>query len=113
MHEHALDLSVDPERRKPLLPVQPEATSKQCLVRFVGHPDRERNHPYLAEWSRTVARWLAEGRDVTFFAHCPREEESPFIARDFQRVLEKDGVGVDPLPWEAIVGETVQGDLFE
>jgi len=112
-HDGHGDLSIDPERRKPLLPVQPRATSTQCLVRFVGHPDRARNRPYLEEWSRTVARWLEEGRDVTFFAHCPREEQSPFIARDFQRVLEETGVEVDPLPWDAIVGETVQGDLFD
>ena len=92
---------------------EPVSTSTQCVVRFVGHPDRPCNQDYLEEWGRTVARWLRKGRDVTFFAHCPREEESPHLARDFQRVLEAQGAPVDPLPWDSVRTGAIQPGLFD
>ena len=113
VHEVASDPSIDPDRRKPLLPVRPQATARQCLVRFVGHPERGRNQKYLEEWAQTVTGWLREGRDVTFFAHCPSEQESPFLARDFQRILEETDAPVEPLPWATVETETAQPGLFD
>ena len=95
--------------RKPELPVRPEATSRACMIRFVGHPERERNRRYLDDWARKASSWIDQGRDVYFFAHCPLELQSPFIARDFHERLIAHGVELPALEWEA---EPVQEELF-
>lgn len=103
------------ERRKPKLPLQPIVTAPFSLIRYISHPDRDFNQPYLEGWTQQVAAWLAQDTRIYFFVHCPIEQHSPANARQFQALLEAAQVPVPPLPWNAIAPEAppTQLRLFE
>lgn len=90
------------ERKKPAVPLQPVVTSDVVLIRYISHPERDRNLGYLAEWVEQVQQWLQQGRTVYFFAHCPIEARSPSLARTFQHQLERAAVPVPLLPWDSL-----------
>lgn len=100
------------ERKKPRVPLLPAATAPFVLVRYISHPDLERNRDFLAEWVNHVGHWLAKGLSVYFFVHCPDEAKSPDIARYFQEQLEKAGINVPSLPWSLIERPPQQLGLF-
>lgn len=108
----------DQREKKPKVPMQPSVTTDLAFVRYIGHPEIDRNLPYLTAWAAQVAQWLAERKQVYFFVHCPIEAHSPAIARQFQALLEAQGAIVPPLPWNQLPApvsreaETGQLDLF-
>lgn len=106
------DPQLDSERRKPKLPLQPSITAPFSLIRFISHPDRDFNQPYLEQWVTQVDEWLRQGIRLYFFVHCPLEERSPTNARHFQHLLEQQGVSVPPLPWNALEQPPAQLELF-
>jgi uncharacterized protein YecE (DUF72 family) len=106
------DPQVASERRKPRVPLQPILTAPFTLVRYISHPDRQRNLSYLESWATQVVQWLQQGQQVYFFVHCPVEQQSPGIARQFQQLLEQQGT-VPPLPWNELEAESgTQLSLF-
>ncbi len=56
-------------------------------ARFIGHPDAAVNRPWLERWSADLSRWIAEGREPYFFAHCPDNAPMPRFAREFHTLL--------------------------
>ncbi|MGA7933872.1 MAG: DUF72 domain-containing protein [Kovacikia sp.] len=101
------------ERRKPRLPLQLSVTAPFSLIRYISHPDRTINQPFMQEWLTQVDEWLGQGTRIYFFVHCPVEERSPANARHFQQLLEQHGAPIPPLPWNAIAQELpTQLDLF-
>lgn len=112
IYEGPEDPRIGPERKKPQLPLQPTVTAPVSLVRFISHPDREVNRPYLEKWTELVSRWLQQGTQVYFFVHCPIEAQSPGTARMFQKLLEQQRITVPPLPWNAIPEAPTQLSLF-
>ena len=106
------DPQIGSERKKPQLPLQPVVTAPFSFIRFISHPERERNRPYLAAWAARVAAWLRQGTFVYFFTHCPHEAQSPGTARLFQRLLERQDLNIPPLPWNAIDEGPTQLPLF-
>jgi uncharacterized protein YecE (DUF72 family) len=92
----------DQREKKPNVPLQPSVTSDLAFVRYIGHPECDRNLPYLTAWAAQVAQWLAARKQVYFFVHCPIEAHSPAIARQFQALLEAQGAAVPPLPWNQL-----------
>lgn len=87
--------------RKPDVPLHPLRSADIALVRYIGHPDIERNAPLLDEWANRVAGWLNEGVQVYVFMHCPVEERSPALCRALQQRL-AGLAAVPPLPWDAL-----------
>jgi uncharacterized protein YecE (DUF72 family) len=90
--------------KKPAVPLQPSVTSDFAFVRYIGHPAVDRNIPDLTVWAQQVIAWLAQGKRVYFFVHCPIENHSPAIAGQFQTLLEAAAlerrIPVPPLPWQ-------------
>jgi uncharacterized protein YecE (DUF72 family) len=100
-HNSTAPEAISAQERKPDVPVVAVATKPFVVVRYISSPVLPENDPYLDEWADHTATWLAEGRDVYFFAHCPVEEISPSIARDlYHRVAAR--ADLPPLPWDAI-----------
>ncbi|MGC1307427.1 MAG: DUF72 domain-containing protein [Phormidesmis sp.] len=99
-------------RRKPKVPLQPVVTADFAIVRYISHPRLLRNQDYLAGWTAQVSDWLAQGKQIYFFVHCPREVESPAIARYFQQRLEDANAPVPPLPWNQLAEPPSQLALF-
>ncbi len=108
----AADPQLRSERKKPRVPLLPVTTATFVLVRYISHPELDRNLDFLASWVQQVGEWLAQGLSVYFFVHCPNEARSPNIARYFQAQLEKAGVDVPPLPWSLIKAPPQQLGLF-
>ncbi|NUN66184.1 DUF72 domain-containing protein [Pseudanabaena biceps] len=105
-------LSVQQERRKPNLPLQPVVTAPFSIVRFVSHPDRDLNVRFWQEWRLLLNNWLATGTEVYFFMHCPIEERSPHNLKYFQNMLEKANLPIPTLPWDDLVPPPQQLTLF-
>jgi len=100
------------QRRKPKLPLHPVVTTDFSFVRFITHPDGEVNVPFSEAWVERLDEWISQGTRVYFFVHCPIEDYSPRTARSIQRLLEKRGVPVAPLPWDSIDEPPMQLSLF-
>jgi len=98
--------------RKPNVPLYPSVTNNVAFVRYISHPDSDRNLRYLTEWAERVHGWLDAGIETWFFVHCPIEDHSPDNLRTFQRLLEERGAPVPPLPWNGIDERPVQIGLF-
>jgi uncharacterized protein YecE (DUF72 family) len=100
------------ERRKPKVPLHPVVTADYCLVRYISHPNQACNDPYVAEWVLRLADWLAAGKTVYLFIHCPQEVRSPAIAHHFYDTLKVTYPALPPLPWDAIGPPASQLSLF-
>jgi uncharacterized protein YecE (DUF72 family) len=112
VYEGPGDAQAGSERKKPSLPLQPDATSDRVFIRFISHPERNFNRSYLEEWAERVHVWLDEGKEVFFFVHCPQEEHSPGTARLFQEILEARGAPVPALGWDKLPPIPRQQGLF-
>ena len=115
IYEETFDWQATSERKKPHVPCQPIVTTDFTLVRYVGHPDPQKNERYLTEWADQLTDWMRDDEPplhVFFFAHCPVEERSPGYARTLQAMLEERGAPVPPLPWNAIKDPPTQLGLF-
>ena len=116
MYAHENEGDIDPQlhsnRRKPKVPLQPQVTGDFVIVRYISHPRLMRNQDYLSEWVTWVDQWLSAGKQVFFFVHCPREVQSPQVARHFQTMLETQQVNVPPLPWMHLEQPLEQLSLF-
>ncbi|HMO58306.1 MAG TPA: DUF72 domain-containing protein [Roseiflexaceae bacterium] len=86
---------------KPDVPLHVLQSGGFAMVRYIGHPDLQRNTALLDEWAAQVSAWLAAGIDVYFFMHCPVERVSPALCRALQQRL-SGLAGVPPLPWDQI-----------
>ena len=107
---------VDPqlasERRKPQVPLQPVVTAPFGVVRYISHPDRNFNEPYLAEWVPRLRSWLQAGKTIYLFIHCPDETQSPAMARQFYDTLKDAYPPLSPLPWDTVAQPASQLSLF-
>jgi uncharacterized protein YecE (DUF72 family) len=108
----SLSVAVQQQSRKPHLPLQPVVTAPFSIVRFISHPERDLNIRFWEEWLIYVRDWLANGKQIYFFMHCPVEERSPHNARYFQEMLEKANVPVPVLPWDQLIPPPQQLTLF-
>lgn len=99
------------QEKKPDVPLYAEATQPFVLIRYISDPIFEANAPYLDFWAARIGAWLSTGCEVYFFAHCPREELSPYIARAlYERVQAQSAL--PPLPWATFDQPTAQQALF-
>ncbi len=112
IYSGADDPQADNPRKKPKLPLHAVAVGSLAMVRFISHPDPDRNLRLLHEWATIIHRWLAAGKEVYFFMHCPREEFSPANARMLQRMLEEQGAPIPPMPWDSLPPEPQPVGMF-
>jgi uncharacterized protein YecE (DUF72 family) len=86
--------------KKPDVPLVTTAIGKNILIRYVSHPRTAVNELFMLYWIERIQTWLAEGKNVYFFVHCPLEHQSPTNARYFQQMLREKGVAIHDLPWQ-------------
>jgi uncharacterized protein YecE (DUF72 family) len=106
------DPQITSERRKPRVPLQPEITAPFTLVRYISHPHRPSNEPYIEGWVPRLRDWITQGIDTYLFIHCPDEAQSPAIARHFYDHLQGALPSLPPLPWAEITPPPSQLSLF-
>ncbi|WP_298817479.1 DUF72 domain-containing protein [Chloroflexus sp.] len=73
----------DARERKPSVPLRPLRSNGPTLVRYIGHPQLERNEPFLDEWAARIIEWVAQSNvdSIYLFMHCPDEHQSPRLCR--------------------------------
>lgn len=72
---------IDAQRKKPRVPCHAVVTASHPVVRFIGHPDLERNHIWLDQWMIKLSQWLKEGREPTVFVHSSDNIAAPTLVR--------------------------------
>lgn len=73
----------DVQRKKPKVPTNVIATAEQPIVRFVGHPQLEKNADFLLPWVHKIKLWLDEGKTPYLFFHMPDNSMAPWLAEFF------------------------------
>jgi uncharacterized protein YecE (DUF72 family) len=96
------DPQIGSERKKPKVPLHPVATAPFTIIRYISHPNPAYNQPYVEQWIPQLKQWLAAGKDIYFFAHCPQEERSPAMARMVYHQLQQAGAALPELGWDVI-----------
>jgi uncharacterized protein YecE (DUF72 family) len=86
--------------KKPDVPLITDISGKRVLIRYVSHPRQEWNQSHLETWADRLVPWLAAGKEIYFFVHCPIEEKSPTNARYFRQILSDRQIEIHPLPWQ-------------
>jgi uncharacterized protein YecE (DUF72 family) len=86
------------QANKPRVGFRATALTREPFVRFVGDLDAENDRALLAGWAHCFAKWIAEGRCPSFFAHNPDDLYSPAVGRLFQELLHERCPQVPPPP---------------
>jgi uncharacterized protein YecE (DUF72 family) len=101
------------ERRKPRVPLQQVITADFSLIRYISHPDQNFNLTFLQDWVSYIGNWLAQGKQIYFFVHCPVEARSPTNLRLVQHILQEQGIPIPPLPWNELSLVTPSANLTD
>lgn len=99
-------------RQKPKLPLCTDVTGLRPVLRYMGHPEVEKNRELLAGWAERVHAWLNLGKTPYIFLHMPDDAHSPKLARLFHELLTRHrDVGTLP-SWPPATPRPAQLDLF-
>jgi uncharacterized protein YecE (DUF72 family) len=88
--------------KKPDVPLVTTVANDNILIRFVSHPRRDFNEPFMRYWIEPIKTWLVEGKKIYLFIHCPLEHKSPDNARYFHQILREAGIPIHDLPWQEL-----------
>ncbi len=102
---------VQARQRKPDLPVLPNRTANFTFLRFIGHPEPEKNAPFMDEWVDYLAGLPQDGSQAYIFCHCPVVTMAPWICREFYARAAK-ALQLPPLPWDAVEADPGQPNLL-
>ncbi|HRH37496.1 MAG TPA: DUF72 domain-containing protein [Flavobacteriales bacterium] len=101
-----MNIITDTAGRRDLLHMR--LTTPSVFVRYVGANDPKSDRTRLDEWVLRLKSWVELGiEDIHFFVHQNHELESPLLAADFIKKLNK------ALKMKLKVPATLDGGLFE
>jgi uncharacterized protein YecE (DUF72 family) len=81
------------------MPSRTEALGKTPMLRYVGHPEIDRDQAAIAAWADHVTRWISEGRTPYVFMHqAPDDVLAPQLCRLFHEELRTRLPHLEPLP---------------
>lgn len=102
----AMNIITDTAGRRDLLHMR--LTTPSAFVRYVGANDPKSDRSRLDEWVKRLKTWVELGiEDVHFFVHQNHELESPLLAAEFTKKLNKT------LKMKLKVPHTLDGGLFD
>ncbi|PIE83286.1 MAG: hypothetical protein CSA09_02100 [Candidatus Contendobacter odensis] len=73
--------------RKPRLPVHAISLGRRPFIRYIGHPDVEKNRSFFKPWLDKLVLWLDEGQEPYVFIHTPNNQRAPCLAQLFHEEL--------------------------
>lgn len=79
------DSLVDAQKKKPKVPCHPVRTNRNPVVRFVGHPDLQRNDKYLDQWASKLVDWLKLDVEPYVFIHSSDNVAAPLLAVELEK----------------------------
>ena len=78
---------VDAQRKKPNVPVHLLPVDAPPVIRYIGHPELERNREFLAPWVERVAHWIEQGVQPFVFIHMPDNGDALSLAALWSEML--------------------------
>lgn len=103
-HPRPQDLPGTHKQKPYHVPVRFADTTDFVFVRYISHPEPEKNDPLFAEWIQYMVPWLQQGKDVYFFMHHIDDYYMPLLCRRLYEQLGKQ-ISLPPLP-TSIVEQT-------
>ncbi len=92
---------LETRERKPDIPTPTQREVGFTFLRFIGHPMRDQNTAFIAEWADHLASELEKGKEAYVFCHCPDVRLDPWLCRDFHKQVNAR-FSIPPLPWDEI-----------
>ena len=92
---------LEARERKPDLPIPTQREVGFTFLRFIGHPFRDQNAEFIADWADHLAGALKQGREAYVFCHCPDVRLDPWLCRDFHQQVNAR-FSIPALPWDEI-----------
>ncbi|MEM8944568.1 MAG: DUF72 domain-containing protein [Planctomycetota bacterium] len=90
------------QQRKPKSPVRQTVTGKRPVLRLIGRNDVTTVRPWMQQWAKIVAGWIADGLTPYIFTHAPDNRFAPLAAEQFHQILSAEIPDLPPLPnWPA------------
>lgn len=86
------------QQRKPQSPVRQTVTGTRPVLRLVGRNDIPSVRPWMEQWAKIVAGWIAEGLTPYVFTHAPDNRFAPLAAEQFHTILTELIPNLPPLP---------------
>ena len=77
------------QRKKPRLPAHTFALARHPTLRFIGHPEVEKNQEYFRVWLRKLAGWIDAGLEPYIFMHMAEPTDAPDLANEFHAGLKQ------------------------
>lgn len=87
-HPHYASL-LDAQQKKPKVPVHAIATANQPAIRFIGHPQEEKNVAFFTPWVNKISEWIAEGKQPYLFIHTSDNVIAPELAQVLYQALQQ------------------------
>lgn len=85
------------QKRKPQSPVRQTVTATRPVLRLIGRNDVPSVRPWMEQWAKIVAGWLAEGLTPYIFTHAPDNRFAPLAAEQFHAILTEQISTLPPL----------------
>lgn len=92
---------IDAHQKKPKVPVHIISTGNAPVIRFIGHPEPDKNVRFWQPWLPRIQDWLAKGKSVYLFVHTADNQLAPMLAADIAAALQQplpDFPGLIPSP---------------
>lgn len=81
------DLIRHAQRRKPRVPVHLLPVDAPPMIRYIGHPQLDKNPLFLAPWVERVSQWIEAGRAPYVFMHMPDNGDALALAQLWSKLL--------------------------
>ncbi|MCG9752433.1 DUF72 domain-containing protein [Vibrio brasiliensis] len=99
-HPH-YDSLLDAQQKKPKVPVHAIATANHPMVRFIGHPQEEKNMAFFKPWVSKLPQWIEQGKQPYLFIHTSDNLIAPELAANLYKCLQKQASLPDLSPFPA------------
>ncbi|USD42118.1 DUF72 domain-containing protein [Vibrio sp. SCSIO 43135] len=80
---------IDAQQKKPRVPVHAIATAKHPMIRFIGHPEKEKNDAFFQSWLAKLPQWIEQGKQPYVMIHTADNIIAPELAAHFYRKLQQ------------------------
>lgn len=104
-HPH-YDSLLDAQQKKPKVPVHAIATANQPMIRFIGHPQEDKNFAFFTPWLSKLAEWIAAGKQPYVFIHTSDNVIAPELALQLYQKLQQQTTLPDLAPFPANDGNS-------
>ncbi|WP_180764462.1 DUF72 domain-containing protein [Vibrio parahaemolyticus] len=97
---------IDAQMKKPKAPVHAIATASHPVIRFIGHPEEQKNYDFFVPWLSKLPQWIAEGKQPYVMIHTADNIIAPELAANIYKNLQKHVALPDLAPFPANDGNS-------